>query len=91
MEEFSDGRIISTKYEPVKKYVSNPKVIILANWPPLSDKLSDKRLVVYSIDWKPETIGDDATEEEIGNNFFLKKVSNFELQKELKTTKLNFY
>nr|WAE42731.1 MAG: replication associated protein [Cressdnaviricota sp.] len=49
IEEFLDGRIVSTKYEPQKKYVRNPKVIVFANWPPESGKITEEKLKIYEI------------------------------------------
>lgn len=48
IEEYSDGRIISTKYEPEKKFVKDPKVIIFANWYP-EIKITESRLNIFEI------------------------------------------
>jgi len=49
IEQYSDGRVISTKYEPQKKYVKDPKVVVFSNWPPKDGKLTRKRVKLYEI------------------------------------------
>lgn len=49
LETYSDGRVTSTKYEPERKYVKDPKVICLSNtWPEVS-KITLSRWVLYEV------------------------------------------
>lgn len=43
IEDFKNGRVLSMKYEPVKKMFPSAKVIVFTNWQPDRTKLSPDR------------------------------------------------
>nr|WAE43107.1 MAG: replication associated protein [Cressdnaviricota sp.] len=49
LEEYADGRIISTKYDVMKKRRFNPKTVVFANWLPKVKNLSLSRWKIYEI------------------------------------------
>lgn len=48
LEKFKNGKIISTKYQPVKKY-QKARLLVLANWEPKYSALSTDRWDIYTI------------------------------------------
>lgn len=48
LETFKNGKIISTKYQPIKKY-QPCRVVVFANWEPNKNALSSDRWDIYTI------------------------------------------
>jgi len=48
-EALKDGRMTSTKYEPITKWFDVPHVLIFANFAPLQERLSADRWIIYEV------------------------------------------
>lgn len=49
LEDFKNGHILSTKYEPERKLFPPAKVIVFTNFAPLLDKLSHDRWDIHDL------------------------------------------
>lgn len=49
LEQFKNGKIVSTKYMPVKKYRMRTKLVVFANWMPKTNQMSEDRWDIHVI------------------------------------------